>query len=134
MTVGRRTAAANEDVVEREFQNPLYQLEDFASGSTNLNSPIPIQENIYESLYTDTNIYCELPNEENYKDIDGYYSVPRSLGNGWRQCNGEVKGEAESEAIYDLPPDVMKDSSYYENCLSTIGSADLKLHPQALPY
>lgn len=109
MSIGTLSTTINRPTEdeEREFQNPLYQAPNLTPSCTNLNSPMQIQENIYESLYCDTKF---VP----YTDRDDYYSVPRKAIHEWRQANGEIRDEVCSEAIYDTPPDV--DGNYDGGC------------------
>ena len=117
MSIGTLSTTVNQDDEEREFQNPLYHVPDLTPSDTNLNSPMQVEENMYESLYCDTKI---VP----YSDSGDYYSVPRkAVINEWKRANGGVRGEATSEVIYDTPPDV---DNNYEGCCS--------MHPEQLPY
>lgn len=119
-----RTAAANQDEDEKEFQNPLYQSTDekefrnplyhstdivapvSCRGPATLTSPsVPIHENIYETVQDAMGV-------DPYGDADDYYSVPRALFKGWEliQASSGMTNDTTSEAIYDLPPDVIDDT------------------------
>ena len=131
MTVGQLSMTNQDHSDEREFKNPLYNDPDFDPKNTNLNLPIQSQENIYESIFTETTLYSDVPGSVGRDD---YYDVPRALINKWKQVNDIARDETtQLEAIYDLPPDVVQDKKY-DDCYSTMGSTDLKLHPHAHPY
>ena len=102
---GPLTTVAGED--EREFQNPLYGTE----MDTNITSLASIQ-NIYEGLHGSTR-----NSEHLYDQTADYYSVPRSLINGWSHNNGDVRGHVTaSEAIYDVPPASDASDHDYDDC------------------
>ena len=111
---------ASQDEDEKEFQNPLYQsteekgirnphyhsLEIATPVGTALTSSIHIQENIYETVHDAVGV-------DPYRDADDYYSIPRALFKGWeliQASSGMPSGDATTEAIYDLPPDVAGDA------------------------
>lgn len=102
---GPLTTVAGED--EREFENPLYGTE----MDTNITSLASVQ-NIYEGLHGSTR-----NSEHLYDQTADYYSVPRSLINGWSYNNGDVRGHVTaSEAIYDVPPASDTSDHDYDDC------------------
>lgn len=100
------TAVAGED--EREFQNPLYGTE----MDTTITSLASIQ-NIYEGLHGSTR-----NSEHLYDQTADYYSVPRSLIDGWSYDNSAItRGHVTaSEAIYDVPPASDASDHDYDDC------------------
>ena len=98
---GPLTTAAGED--EREFQNPLYGSE-ISLNITN--------QNIYEGLHG-----SRRNSEHLYDQTADYYSVPRSLTNGWSHTSDNVRGHVTaSEAIYDVPPASDVSDHDYDDC------------------
>ena len=102
---GPLATVAGED--EREFQNPLYGTE-ISPNNTNLASIY----NIYEGLHGSTR-----NSEHLYDQTADYYSVPRSLINGWSHNSDDVSGHVTaSEAIYDVPPASDVSDHDYDDC------------------
>ena len=100
------TTVAGED--EREFQNPLYGTE----MDTNITSLASIQ-NIYEGLHR-----SRRNSEHLYDQTADYYSVPRSLINGWSYDSSDIRGGhvTATEAIYDVPPASDASDHDYDDC------------------
>jgi hypothetical protein len=79
---------------------------------TNITSLASIQ-NIYEGLHG-----SRRNSEHLYDQTADYYSVPRSLINGWRYNGGDGREGhvTTSEAIYNVPPASDVSDHDYDDC------------------